>query len=455
MKVYKVGGAVRDQLLGKNPSDIDYVVTGATSEEMEKLGYTQVGLDFPVYLHPITKDEYALARIERKTGSKHTDFETFFDPSVKLEEDLSRRDLTINAMAELVSDENGLVSREKVVMIDPFNGKKDLENRVLRHVSPAFREDPLRVLRLARFTAKYVDFTIAEETMDMVKKMVLNGELKHLSADRVWEETKKAFLCEKPSNYIDALDKFGALSYVFPDILKMKDVPQRADYHAEGDVFIHNQMVLDQACLLSKDLKENDKLLVRFGALFHDIGKAYTPYDLLYGKDEDGKVIVKGNHFGHDQKEVVEEKIKEAAKFIRIPNDFRDFAIDVAYVHQLVHDIKNLSPSKVVKMFNDLGLKNSLNKNMRYIDNLMLACHADSLGRLLTKDNQIVLPPQDYPQKKVFLKYANEYLNTHEELQKWMVKYKERNDKQPSGDLIRSQMTQIRVNKVKKSKNDI
>ena len=448
MIIYKVGGAVRDQFLGKEPSDIDYVVTGATHEMMDNLGYKLVGLDFPVYLHPETQDEYALARIERKTGPKHTDFVSISDQSVTIEQDLLRRDLTINSIAMLLTDES--------VIIDPFNGRLDLENKVLRHTSDAFREDPLRVLRLARFTAKYVDFTVADETLSMVREMVSNGELRHLSKDRVWEETKKAFLCEKPSNYIDALDKFGALEYVFPDILKMKGVPQRADYHAEGDVFIHNQMVLEHASILSKDLKQEDKLLVRFGALFHDIGKAYTPFDLLYETDSNGKVTEKGFHFGHDKKDLVESKIKTAAEFMRMPNDYRDFAIDVAYVHQLVHDIKNISASKVVKMFNDLGLKNSLNKNLRYVENMMMSCHADSLGRLLTnKQGEIVLPPQDYPQQKIFLKYANEYLNTQVELKEWMEKYKIRNDKAPDGDLIKSTVTSIRVGKVKKAKKEI
>lgn len=440
MEIYRVGGAVRDQLLGKDPSDIDYAVTGATPEQMEKLGYTMVGADFPVFLHPETKDEYALARIERKTGKKHTDFESVFDTSVTIEDDLKRRDLTINAIA--IND------RDHSIIVDPFNGREDIKNKVLRHVSDAFREDPLRVLRLARFTAKFTDFTVADETVKMVREMVKNGELNHLSPDRIWMETKKAFLSEKPSNYIAALDNFGALQYVFPDILKMKGVPQRDDYHAEGDVFIHNQMVLDAASKLSENLKENDKLLVRFGAAFHDIGKAYTPYNLLY--NDDGSV--KGLHHGHDGLELVSEKIKAASKLIRMPSDVTQFIVDVASQHQNIHAMKELSPSKVVKIFDEIGLKNNINKNYSYISNLLMACHADSLGRKLKKDGVIIDPPTDYPQAQLFIKYANKYLNTQQELAEWMQKYKERNEKNPEGLLIKAKVTEIRVNEIKKIK---
>lgn len=442
MEIYRVGGAVRDALLGKTPSDIDYVVTGATPKEMEDLGFELVGADFPVYLHPETKDEYALARIERKTGLKHTDFETVFDTSVTIQDDLMRRDLTINAIA--VSE------KDPTVIIDPYNGVKDIENKVLRHVSDAFREDPLRVLRLARFTAKFTDFTIAEETVEMVKKMVRNGELNHLSPDRIWLETKKAFLCEKPSNYIESLDKFDALSYVFPDILKMKGVPQSEEHHAEGDVYIHNQMVLDKASELSKNLNDRDKLLVRMGALFHDIGKAYTPFDLLYNPDGS----MRGAHHGHDKLDLVTEKIKKASEVMRIPTDIIDFVIDVASQHQNIHRMKELSPSTVVQMFNEIGLKNNLNKNFKYVDNMLMACHADSLGRLKKKNGIISLPEQDYPQAQLFLKYVNKYLNTQQELAEWMEKYKIRNEKNPTGELIKTRVHAIRVGKIKQAKNE-
>lgn len=450
MEIYRVGGSVRDQLLGKVPSDLDYVITGMTSEdiiEMEKQGYKQVGLDFPVYLHPETGDEYAIARIERKTGLKHTDFEMMFDSSVTIEEDLLRRDLTINAIAVSLKDES--------IIIDPYNGRDDIKNKVLRHVSDAFAEDPLRVLRLARFMAKFTDFTVADETLKMVRKMVRKGELNHLSPDRVWEETKKALLCEKPSRYIDALDAFGALEYVFPSVLKMKGIPQRADYHAEGDVYVHNQLVLDKASEISMHLKDNDKLLVRIGVLFHDIGKPYSSHDDLYNKDG----TPKGNHHGHDKKELVEEKIKEAAAKIRMPNEYRDFAIDVAAQHQKIHaltDPKNgLSGSKVVKMFDEIGLKNNLNKNLNYVENLLMACHADSLGRKLNLTGVIIEPPQDYPQAKWFLRYANEYLDTKKELAEWVEKYKQRNEKDPDGNMIKIRVVEIRVNKMNRAKKDL
>lgn len=440
MKTYMVGGAVRDTVLGKKPSDIDYVVVGATPEEMFKLGFEQVGADFPVFLHPETKDEYALARTEKKTGKGYLDFETEFSPNVTLEDDLLRRDLTINAMA---MDENGNI-------VDPYNGLKDIKEKKLRHVSEAFKDDPLRILRVARFCAKMPDFTIAEETLNMLKEMVKNGEANNLKKERIWKEIEKGFLSSKPSKFIEALDQIGVLGLILPDIKKMQNIPQRDDYHAEGDVYVHTLMVLDEASELSKDLPDEDKMLVRMSALLHDIGKAYTPESLLY--HEDGSV--KGNHFGHDGLEIVKEKIEVLAKNICMPTNIKVFCIDAAYVHQRVHGIKAMSPSGITRMFNELAIrqKSENGKEMRYVNNLLMTCHADSLGRRLKVNNIITLPEKDYPQKDLFIKYFNEYYNYSNELQDWIKKYKERNDKQPDGLSIKAQVNQIRVSKIKKVK---
>lgn len=440
MKIYTVGGAVRDHLLGKKPSDIDYVVVGATPEKMTGLGFKQVGADFPVFLHPITGDEYALARKEKRTGKNYTDFETSFDPSVTLEDDLSRRDLTINAMA---MDESG-------VLYDPFGGKKDLDNRLIRHVSDAFKEDPVRILRIARFCAKMPDFTVAEDTTLMVREMVSNGELDNLTKERIWKEFYRAMQAESSVRFIETLDTFNALEKILPEIHKMKGVPQRADYHAEGDVYIHTLMVLDECVKLSKGLSDDNKLLTRMAALYHDIGKAYTPNSLLY--ETDGSI--KGHHHGHDDKTLVSTKLKEVADRLTMTNDVLTFCIDVAAVHQKVHQIQKMTPKGVTKMFNELSIrqKSGNGKEEQYVDNLMLVCYADALGRKVTVNNTIVDAPKDYLQKDIFKKYFKEYSNTAPALQDWIKTYTEKNDKKPEGELIKSQLHRIRINNINKVK---
>lgn len=441
-KKYIVGGAVRDKLLGKKPNDIDYVVVGATPEDMLTLGYEQVGADFPVFLHPETNDEYALARIERKNGVGYQGFDVVFDKNVTLEDDLGRRDLTINAMAE---DENGNI-------IDPFGGQKDLLDKKIRHVSSAFKDDPLRILRVARFCAKMPEFTIAPETRDMLREMVDNGEIDHLKSERIWKEFEKAMTSEKPSRFIEAMQEVDALKIILPEIYKMIGVPQRKDYHAEGDVYVHTLMVLDEATKLSKDLPEKDKILVRLGALLHDVGKAETPSHLLY--DEYG--VEKGNHFGHDDKTLVTKIILKISNRMTMPKVYEEFCLDVAAYHQRVHGITNMSAKGVTKMFNELGIRQKAGpgNEQNYVDNLMMTCYADSLGRKILKDGIILDAPTEYKQEELFRKYFQEYSSKEcsNDLQKWIKDYTDRNEKKPEGELIKTQLHSIRVGRIGKVK---
>lgn len=440
MKKYIVGGAVRDKLLGKTPNDIDYVVVGATPEEMLAQGFEEVGADFPVFLHPVTRDEYALARTERKNGLGYTDFVTKFDKTITLEDDLMRRDLTVNAMAQ---DENG-------VIIDPFGGQKDLKAKKLRHVSEAFKDDPLRILRVARFCAKMKGFTIADETKTMLQDMVENGEIDYLKPERIWKEFEKAMVSDDPARFLEALDELGALKVILPEIHKMKGIPQRRDYHAEGDVYIHVLMVLREATELSKDLHDRDKMLVRMSALLHDIGKAYTPHHLLY--DENG--AEKGSHFGHDDEKLVTSKIKKISERMRMPKDIETFCIDVAMMHQRIHTISKMSPKGVTKMFNELNIRQKAGpgNEERYISNFLMSCYADSLGRKVLENGVVANPPVEYPQQDLFRKYFKEYSNCSTELQSWIKAYTDRNDKAPAGELIKDNLHSIRVSKIGKVK---
>lgn len=439
LKKYVVGGAVRDKLLGKTPNDIDYVVVGSSPEEMIAQGFEQVGADFPVYLHPVTKDEYALARTERKSGLGYNDFTTNFDKTVTLREDLERRDFTINAMAE---DEDGNI-------YDPFNGRNDIINKKIRHVSPAFGDDPLRILRLARFYAKLDGYTIAPETKALAIEMVKNGEIDHLKPERIWKEFEKVITSANPSRFIEALDEIGALKVILPEIKKMQGIPQPVKHHAEGDVYTHVLMVFSKAAELSANIPDEDKMLVRMGALFHDIGKAYTPDHLLY---ENGVPV--GKHHGHDNKDLVTEKIRAIGERLCFPKNIETFCIDVASVHQKVHGLKVMTPKSVTNMFNDLSIrqKTGQGKEQRYIDNLMMACYADSLGRKVLENDMIVDAPTEYPQQDLFRKYFNEYSNCSNELQSWIKSYTERNEKKPEGELIKSTLHGIRVRKIGSSK---
>lgn len=359
MEVYLVGGAVRDELLGREPKEFDWVVVGSTVEEMLDQGYLQVGKDFPVFLHPQTKDEYALARTERKSGHGYAGFEVHADPSVSLEEDLLRRDLTVNAIAKNSSGE----------YIDPFNGRKDLDAKKLRHVSSAFVEDPLRVLRVSRFAARYahLGFTIADETMQLMSSIVDAGELAHLTPERVWMETLKALSEDKPSVYFESLRKCGALEAIFPEIDKLFGVPQRKDFHPEVDTGIHTMMVVDQSARLSADP------VVRFSALLHDLGKAETPEEML------------PRHHGHEARGV--KPVRALCSRLRVPNAFRDMALIVAQKHGLSLTAFELKPVTIVELFESMDAY----RRPERVEQFILASKADFHGRPGYED-------QEYPQ---------------------------------------------------------
>lgn len=360
MKIYQVGGAVRDGLLGLPVKDRDWVVVGATPEEMIALGYKPVGRDFPVFLHPRTKEEYALARTERKVAPGYTGFIFNTTPDVTLEQDLKRRDLTINAMA---MDEDG-------TFIDPYNGKEDLQNRILRHVSPAFVEDPLRVLRVARFAAR-LGFTIAGETMDLMKQITASGELDALVAERVWQETERALTETQPVLFFSVLRDCGALARVFPELDGLYGVPQPEQYHPEIDSGVHTMMVLEQACRLSSDPT------VRFAALVHDLGKGTTPEAEWPA------------HRNHEERGV--ELIERLCDRYRIPKKYRELAVIVARYHLDCHRVDEMRPGTIVDKLEALD---AFRRPDRF-ELFLLACEADARGRKGREDN-------DYPQAHRF-----------------------------------------------------
>ena len=351
MQTYLVGGAVRDKLLGKSSSDHDYVVVGATPDDMLREGFRSVGKDFPVFLHPRTNEEYALARTERKTGRGYHAFAFHADPSVTLEEDLARRDLTINAMAE---DADGK-------LVDPYGGARDLEARVLRHVSPAFAEDPVRVLRVARFLARYaaLGFTIADETLAVMRAMVDDGEVDHLVAERVWAETRKALAEATPSAFLQALRACGALRVLFPEVDALYGVPQRAEYHPEVDTGVHVEMVLDMAARLAPG---DD--LIGFCALTHDLGKALTPKEQL------------PKHIMHEEHGVA--PLRALAERLRVPAEHAALAELCCRLHLLAHRAAELKPATIVGLFDKLD---AWRKPQR-LEQFLTVCEADARGRL-------------------------------------------------------------------------
>ncbi len=349
MKIFSVGGAVRDKLLGLPVKDRDWVVVGATPQQMLDQGFRPVGKDFPVYLHPRTAEEYALARTERKSGKGHTAFQFTSDPGITLEEDLARRDLTINAIAE---DANGQ-------LIDPYGGQRDIANRVLRHVSPAFAEDPLRVLRVARFAARYrhLGFRVADDTLALMSALTASGELDHLSAERVWQETDLALGESSPRTYIEVLRACGALRALLPEVDRLFGVPQRADYHPEVDTGLHILLALDQATTLS------DNPAVRFAVLVHDLGKGITPAAIL------------PRHIGHEEGGV--PLVNQVCDRLRVPQRYRQLAVAVTRYHLLCHKIESLRPATILKILKGLDA-------FRQPDNMaqfLLACEADARGR--------------------------------------------------------------------------
>ena len=352
MQTYIVGGAVRDELLGRPNADRDYVVVGATPEAMLAQGFRPVGKDFPVFLHPDTHEEYALARTERKTGRGYHGFAFHAAPDVTLDDDLARRDLTINAMAKAADGR----------LIDPFHGQRDLQAKVLRHVGPAFAEDPVRILRIARFAARFSDFSIAPETLELMRGMVAAGEVDHLVAERVWQELAKGLMEDKPSRMFEVLRDCGALARLLPEVDKLFGVPQRADYHPEIDTGIHTLMVVDQSAL------RGFALPVRFSALTHDLGKAETPADIL------------PRHLGHEERSVrLTEKL---CARLRVPNDCRDLALLMARYHGNVHRAADLKASIIVTLFEKTD---ALRRPERF-RNLLEACLCDYTGRLGWED---------------------------------------------------------------------
>ncbi|KHT23968.1 multifunctional CCA addition/repair protein [Pectobacterium carotovorum] len=362
MKIYLVGGAVRDSLLGLPVTEKDWVVVGATPENLLAQGYQQVGKDFPVFLHPISRDEYALARTERKSGKGYTGFVCHAAPDVTLEQDLLRRDLTINAIART----------ERGDLIDPYHGRRDLENRLLRHVSDAFSEDPLRVLRVARFAARFahLGFQIAEETMALMQKMAHEGELAYLTPERVWKETEKALGTSSPDVYFQVLRDCGALAVLFPEIDNLYGVPAPAKWHPEIDTGIHTMMTVAMAARLSPEID------VRFATLCHDLGKGLTPPELW------------PRHHGHGPAGV---KLVEAlCQRLRVPNPIRDLAKLVAEYHDLVHTVQVLQPKTLLKLFDAIDVW----RKPQRLEQLALTSEADARGRAGFEENPY--PQGDY-----------------------------------------------------------
>jgi tRNA nucleotidyltransferase (CCA-adding enzyme) len=349
MDIYLVGGAVRDRLLGRTPLERDFVVVGATPEDLLALGYRPVGKDFPVFLHPDTGEQYALARTERKTGPGYYGFATRFAPDVTLEEDLARRDLTINAMAQDAAGE----------LVDPYGGRRDLAARVLRHVSPAFVEDPLRVLRVARFAARFapLGFTVAPETLEIMREIVARGEMAALVPERVWVETERALGEDRPTAYFEVLRRCGALASVFPEIAALDGVPQPEKWHPEIDTGVHTMQVLEVAAELSRDTT------VRFAALVHDVGKGLTPR-------EDWP-----SHVGHE--EAGARLIEQLAARLRLPTEHRELAVLVARYHARVHRVAEQRPGTVLEL---LERTDAFRRAERF-DRFLLACEADARGR--------------------------------------------------------------------------
>ena len=349
MKSYLVGGAVRDGLLGLPVKDKDWVVVGATPQQMLDAGYQQVGRDFPVFLHPNSHEEYALARTERKSGSGYTGFTCYAAPDVTLEQDLLRRDLTVNALAK---DADGTI-------IDPYGGRRDLEQRILRHVSPAFGEDPLRVLRVARFAARYahLSFRIADETMALMREMTDAGELAHLTPERVWKETENALGTRNPQVFFQTLRDCGALKVLFPEIDALYGVPAPAKWHPEIDTGVHTLMTLTMAAMLSPDID------VRFATLCHDLGKGLTPKEFW------------PRHHGHGPAGV--KLVEQLSLRLKVPNEMRDLAKLVAEFHDLIHTLPILQPKTLVKLFDSID---AWRKPQR-VEQIALTSEADVRGR--------------------------------------------------------------------------
>ena len=367
MQIYLVGGAVRDRLLGLPVHDRDWVVVGATPQQMLDAGYQPVGKDFPVFLHPQTHEEYALARTERKTAPGYHGFALSADPTVTLDQDLARRDITINAMAE----EPG--NTTPAGTIDPYGGALDLKRKLLRHITEAFAEDPVRILRVARFAARFNDFTVADETRVLMRQMVDAGEVDALVPERVWQELSRGLMEKQPSRMIEVLRDCGALHKLLPEVDALWGVPQRADYHPEIDTGAHLLLVLDMAAQL--DLP----LAARFACLCHDLGKASTPAEVL------------PRHIGHEGRSA--NLLKGVCQRLRVPTDCRELADVVAREHGNIHRSAELDGAALLRL---LDRCDALRKPERFAQAL-LACECDARGRLGLSDSA-------YPQREHLLR---------------------------------------------------
>jgi len=347
MQTYIVGGAVRDELLGYPIKDKDYVVVGSTPEQMVAAGFRPVGKDFPVFLHPKTHAEYALARTERKTAKGYKGFVVHASPEITLEQDLARRDLTVNAIAK----------NEVGELVDPFRGIDDIKSKTLRHVSDAFVEDPVRILRIARFSARLADFNIAPETLSLMQQMVEAGEVDALVAERVWQELAKGLMEEKPARMFEVLRSCGALKRIIPELDKLWGVPQPPQHHPEVDTGVHVMMVLDYAA------QQAFSLPVRFAALMHDLGKGTTPKEML------------PRHIGHEERGV--HLVKEVCKRLRVPNDCKELAVMVAKFHGKLYQSLDMRPSTLLEFLIQLD---AIRQPERF-NGFLQACEADSRGR--------------------------------------------------------------------------
>ncbi|WP_318444426.1 multifunctional CCA addition/repair protein [Photobacterium leiognathi] len=363
MQTYLVGGAVRDTLLGLTVTDKDWVVVGTTPEAMLAAGFEQIGSDFPVFLHPKTKQEHALARTERKSGHGYTGFVCYSAPDVKLEQDLLRRDLTINAIAQAPNGD----------LIDPYHGQQDITNKVLRHVSPAFAEDPLRVLRVARFAARFahLGFTVAPETMSLMQEMVVSGELASLTPERVWKEWEKSLSSDDPQMFLTVLRQCGALAIVMPEIDALFGVPQPEKWHPEIDCGIHTLLVAKKAAELSADKT------IRFAAQVHDLGKALSPKDDL------------PHHKMHCRDGI--KPIKALCQRLRVPNEYRDLALLVCEQHTKIHHAEEMRADTFIKIFDQIDAW----RKPERVAQLATCCRADARGRTHFEQTP-------YPQADIF-----------------------------------------------------
>ncbi len=367
METYLVGGAVRDALMGREVKDRDWCVVGSSPQEMLDLGYLPVGKDFPVFLHPQSKEEYALARTERKTAPGYHGFEMHAAPDVTIEQDLARRDITINSIAIYVdsiraSGAFDITNLAQSAFIDPFGGQQDLRDQVLRHTSPAFAEDPVRILRVARFAARYPGFSVAKPTMDLMRRMVASGEADALVAERVWQEISKGLMEDKPSHLFQVLRQCGALQVVLPEVDRLWGVPQRADYHPEIDTGVHLMMVLDMAAQLQAPLA------VRFACLMHDLGKGTTPVDIL------------PRHINHELRSV--DLLLPICERLRVPVECKELAMVVAREHGNIHRSLDLDAKATLRL---LERCDAIRKPQRFAQ-ILQACECDARGRLGKQD---------------------------------------------------------------------